>query len=321
MTKVAIISDVHYAGPLERERHDYPYLGIENPLRHFLYRQFRHWIWQRDPFAHNYLLDRFIEFNAHADVVVANGDFSCDSMGVGLSDRASRESAELCLGKLRAAFESRFHPVFGDHEIGKLMMSSGRGGLRLTSLATGTGDLQLPTLWRLQVGRTVLLGITSTLAAFPVYELEALPEERPAWRQLHEDHLSRVEAAFAGLEPEQRVILFCHDPSALPFLWEREGIRARAGQIERTVIGHLHTKLVFWLSRYLGGMPEVHGFGHTPRRLSRALRKARHWLPFKPLLCPSPAGSQLLKDGGYFTLEIDESGRKSPVFQFHPLDW
>ena len=141
MIRVAIISDIHFAGPRERERHDYPYLGIENPLRRFFYRQFRHWIWQRDPFAHNHLLDRFIERCADADVVVANGDYSCDSAGVGLSDSASFESAELCLGRLRKAFGERFHAVMGDHEIGKLMMSSGRGGLRLESLARASEGL------------------------------------------------------------------------------------------------------------------------------------------------------------------------------------
>ncbi len=321
MTEVAIISDVHFAGPAERERHGYPYFGIENPLRRFLYRQFRHWIWQRDPFAHNYLLDRFIERNAGAGVVVANGDYSCDSMGVGLSDPASFESAELCLRRLRDAFGDRFHPVMGDHEIGKLMMMSGRGGLRLASLEHAMGRLGIQPFWRLEVGRTVLMGVASTIAAMPVFETEAPAEDRAAWWMRHREHLREIESAFVELKPGQRVILFCHDPSALPFLWEREAIRMRASRIERTVIGHLHTGLVFELSRLLRGMPELHFMGHTPRRLSRALRQGRCWTPFKPLLCPSPAGSQLLRDGGYLTLRIDESGEAPARFQFHPMEW
>lgn len=321
MTEIAIISDVHHAGPLERERHDYPYQGIASPLRRFLTWQFRHWIWQRDPFAHNDLLDRFIEANAGAAVVIANGDYSCDSMGIGVSDPPSYESAAICLQKLRQAFGGRFHPVMGDHEIGKLMMSSGRGGLRLASLERAVNGLRVQPFWRLEIGPTVMLGIASTLAALPVYEMEALPEERAEWRRLHETHLATIEAAFDEVTVKQRVILFCHDPSALPFLWERAGIRGKATRIERTVIGHLHTNLVFGLSRFLRGMPEIRFLGHTPRRLSRALGKARHWAPFKPLLCPSPAGSQLLKDGGYWTLQIDELGICSPEFCFHRMEW
>lgn len=321
MTEIAIISDVHYAGPQERERHDYPYHGIRSPLRRFLTWQFRHWIWQRDPFAHNYLLDRFIEANAGASVVIANGDYSCDSMGVGVSDPPSYESAEICLQKLRQAFGDRFHPVLGDHEIGKLMMSSGRGGLRLASLDRAMNGLRVQPFWRFEIGQTVMIGIASTLAALPVYEVEALPEERAEWRRLHEDHLATIESAFDAVKPGQRVILFCHDPSALPFLWEREGIRKKVTQIERTVIGHLHTNLVFGLSRFLRGMPEVHFLGHTPRRLSRALGKARHWAPFQPLLCPSPSGSQLLKDGGYWTVAIDECGERLPRMCFHRMKW
>ena len=181
--------------------------------------------------------------------------------------------------------------------------------------------LRVPPFWRVEIGRTVMLGIASTLAALPVYEVEALPEERAEWRRLHENHLATIETAFDEVNGEQRVILFCHDPSALPFLWEREGIRRKARQIERTIHGHLHTNLVFGLSRFLRGMPEIRFLGHTPRRLSRALGKARHWAPFKPLLCPSPAGSQLLKDGGYWTVAIDESGNCPPEFSFHRLEW
>lgn len=321
MTTVAIISDIHFAGPEERERHDYPYLGIDNPFRRFLYRQFRHWIWQRDPFEHNYLLDRFIDRCGGADAVVANGDYSCDSAGVGLSDPASFQSAALCLDRLREAFGQRFHAVMGDHELGKLMMSSGRGGLRLESIERATAGLAIQPFWRRVIGRTVLIGVTSTLVAMPVFEIEALESERGEWWKHHRQHLDEIEAAFDELRPEQSVILFCHDPTALPFLWTRPSIRAHAAQIERTVIGHLHSKLVFDLSRLFHGMPELESFGHTPRRLSRALRNARDWAPFRPILCPSPAGSELLKDGGFLELTIDETGELASSFSLHRLVW
>jgi 3',5'-cyclic AMP phosphodiesterase CpdA len=319
--RLAIISDVHYAGPGERERVDYPYWGVESALRRFLTRQYRNHIWQRDPFAHNYLLHRFIEGAAGADLVVANGDFSCDSAGIGVSDEASFESAAECLGHLRGAFGGKFRGVVGDHELGKLMMSSGRGGLRLASHARTTSGLELEPFWRMEAGNYVLLGITSTLVALPIYEREWLPEERVRWQELRAEHLHEINRAFDGLRPEQRVLLFCHDPSALPFLWREPGVRSRLAQLERTILGHLHTQLVYALSRCLSGMPEIHFAGHTALRLSRALREARHWRAFKPLLCPSPCGCELLKDGGYFVADLDEEATRPARFQFHRLSW
>jgi len=200
-------------------------------------------------------------------------------------------------------------------------MSAERGGLRLASFERAKSGLKLEPFWRVELGRVVLLGITSTLAALPIYEAEALPEERVEWRRLHDEHLARISQEFASLRSDQRILLFCHDPSALPFLWQQEKVRAKLAQVERTIIGHLHTKLVFGLSRHLSGMPEIHFLGHTPRRLSRALRQAWHWAPFKPLLCPSPAGSQLLKDGGYYTVELDETGSTASQFRFKSLGW
>lgn len=318
---MAIVSDVHFAGPAERERVDYPLWGVEGAWHRAATRLYRNFIWQRDPFAHNYLLHRFIEGAAGADVVVANGDFSCDSAGIGMADAPSFESAAECLGHLRAAFGGRFRGVVGDHELGKFMMSSGRGGLRLASFERTTNGLGLEPLWRLEVGRYVLLGVTSTLIAWPIFERESLPEERAEWRSLREAHLREVRGVFESLRPEQRVVLFCHDPSALPFLWREEAVRARLGQVERTVLGHLHTPLVFGLSGWLSGMPEIGFAGHTALRLTRALREARHWRVFRPLLCPSPCGCELLKDGGYFVAELDEEARRPARFEFRPLAW
>ena len=319
--RLAIVSDIHYAGAGEKERRDFPYVAIKSPLRRFLTRQFRHWIWHRDPFAHNHLLDQFIAQSSGADLVVANGDYSCDSIGIGVMDKAAFQSASECLGKLRQAFGSRLRAVIGDHEIGKMMMSAERGGLRLESFQRAQDGLKLEPFWREEIGRYVLLGITSTLVALPVYEVEALPEERAAWRKLHKEHLAQIREVFAALRPEQRVLLFCHDPSALPFLWRDESIRAKLRQVERTILGHLHTNVVFGLSRWLSGMPVIGFLGHTPRRLSAALREARHWKSFRPLLCPSTAGTQLLKDGGYYLVDLDPDGSAEARFEFHPFKW
>jgi hypothetical protein len=319
--RLAILSDIHYAGAAEKERHDYPYAAIRNPLRRFVTRQYRHWLWHRDPFAHNHLLDQFLKEVSGADLVVANGDYSCDSAGIGVVDDAAFQSANECLGKLRQSFGSRLRAVIGDHEIGKIMMSAPVGGLRLASYRRAVTELKLEPLWRHEIGNRVLIGITSTLVALPVYAAEALPEELPEWERLRAEHLQGIREHFRSLQTDQRVLLFCHDPSALPFLWRDEVISSRLAQMERTILGHLHSILTFRLSGGLSGMPAIPFLGHTARRLSVALREARCWRHFKPLLCPSTSGIQLLKDGGYLTAELEASGTVEMRFELHRLKW
>ncbi|HVV71479.1 MAG TPA: hypothetical protein VHI52_08280, partial [Verrucomicrobiae bacterium] len=86
-----------------------------------------------------------------------------------------------------------------------------------------------------------------------------------------------------------------------------------------TIIGHLHSNLVLWKSRWLAGMPKINFLGHTTRRLSAALRKARDWRPFKVRLCPALAGIELLHDGGYLTVELDAEAKRPAEFRFHRL--
>ena len=321
--RIAVISDVHYAGELERQRVDYGYRPIRNPLRRFLVRQYRHWIWLRDPFAHNHLLDRFLAGTRTADYAVANGDYSCDSAFIGVADDAAFASAQECLGKLRRAFGDRFVPTFGDHEIGKLMMAGDLGGPRVESYHRAVRELGVEPLWVRSFGRYVLIGVTSSLIAFPVFEPESLPGEVAAWRRLREEHMASLRAAFAAVQPGQRILLFCHDPTALPFLLEEEAIRARLPQVERTILGHLHTTAVLSLALRMSGLPLITFLGHTPRRLSAGVRTARLWQEFRPLLCPSPPGIQLFKDGGYYWIELDPHGAgAAPArFQFRPLPW
>ena len=319
--RLAIISDIHYAGAAEQQRRDYPYGVIRNPLRRFVTRQWRHWLWHRDPFAHNHLLDQFLQEASAADLVVANGDYSCDSIGVGLVDEAAFQSASECLGKLRQAFGERLRAVMGDHEIGKTMMAAPVGGLRLASYRRALAELKLEPLWRYEVGNRVLIGITSTLVALPVYAAEALPEEVPEWERLRAEHLRGIQDYFAALRSDQRVLLFCHDPSALPFLWRDEVIRSRLSQIERTILGHLHSNLILRSSGWLSGMPTIRFLGHTPRRISAALREARCWRHFKPLLCPSTSGIQLLKDGGYLFGELKAKDGLAAQFELRRLKW
>ena len=319
--RVAIISDIHYGSPAEAARGHTFLNRIQHPLRRWLVKQQRHWIWLREPWAHNHLLDRFIAEAASAHLVVANGDYSCDSAYVGVMDEPAFQSAAECLQKLRAAFGGRLLTVVGDHELGKMMLGQKEGGLRLASYARATGELALEPFWQTRVGKYVFLGVTSTLLALALFESEALPEELPEWRRLREQHLEAVRRAFDSIRDGERILLFCHDPSALPFLLREESVRTKLRQIERTIVGHLHSKWVMRQARWLSGMPRIPFLGHTPRRLSTALREARRWADFKILLCPSPAGLQLFKDGGYLTASIDPSGLRPAAFEFQRFRW
>ena len=98
-------------------------------------------------------------------------------------------------------------------------------------------------------------------------------------------------------------------------------MREKLSQIERTIIGHLHSNLILFKSRVLCGMPVINFLGHTPRRLSSALRQARGWRPFNVLLCPALPGIQLFKDAGYYTIELDPEARAPAKFQRHRLNW
>jgi hypothetical protein len=314
---LGVLSDIHYASPAEQARgEDYEYRDLRNPfLRHFI-RLHRRYIWLREPLKQNHLLDRFLGEAGPLDYVVANGDYSCDSIFVGLSDDAAFQSARECLDKLRGRFGSRLMVTLGDHEFGKLSLAGRRGGMRLASWRRATGELGLAPFWRLDLGCYTLVGVVSSLLGLPLFEADMLPEERPEWERLRERHLEEIRQAFAQLEPERRVLLFCHDPTALPFLWQEESVRAKASMIEQTIIGHLHTNLVLREARLLAGMPVIGFLGHAVRRMTSALHEASYWRPFHVRLCPSLAGVELLKDGGFYRVELDLEGRCPARFQF-----
>src|SRR4030095_6660370 len=105
----------------------------------------------------------------------------------------------------------------------------------------------------------------------------------------------------------------------LPFLWRETNVRHVQDRLQATVICHLHSPLILRLSRLLAGIPEMRFLGHSGKRLSAALREARYWKPFKPHLCPSLAGVELLTDGGYLTMQLDPEASQPPRFTFHPF--
>ena len=318
--RIAVISDIHYAGADERARgDDYELRIIHNPLLRTLTSFYRHHYWMRHPLEQGRQLDRFLALDLQPDFLVANGDYTCDTAFVGVSDDAAAKSVQECTDKIRARFGEKIQFVPGDHDFGKLTLFGGLGGMRLQSWHRATGELGLNPFWKLEFGNYFLLGVTSSLIALPAHQNETLPAEFAEWQRLRENHLAEIRAAFDGLRPEQRVILFCHDPTALPFLWREEIVRRRLPQVELTVIGHLHTRLILWKSRLLSGLPPINFLGASVRKLSTALSESHLWKPFHVQLCPSLAGCQLLNDGGYCTLEIDPAEDAPAQFIFHPL--
>jgi hypothetical protein len=134
-------------------------------------------------------------------------------------------------------------------------------------------------------------------------------------------HLQEIRSALAALRPAQRVLLFCHDPTALPFLWQEEAVRWILPQVEQTIIGHLHSNFYLHHGRLLAGMPTIRFLGNSIRRMSEALNDARCWRDFKVRLCPAMAGIELLKDGGYYEVKIEEDALRPACFHFHALPW
>ncbi len=318
---LVILSDIHYAGEAERTRgSDYELRAISRPLVRLLAAAYRHFIWMRDPFARSPQFERFLATSELADHVIVNGDYTADSAFIGLSDPAAFASAAECLGKLKNRFGGdALHLVIGDHEVGKKTMFSGGGGMKLASWQATTGQLGLKAFWKLTLGNYLLLAVASPLLALPANRADVQPDEWPEWERLREEHLAEIRQAFASVEPHQKILLFCHDPTALPFLAAETSVRDHLSQIEHTIIGHLHTHVVLWKSRMLAGIPPVRFFGRSVYKFTAALHQARWWKKFKVRLCPALAGIELLNDGGYFTVRLDPVARRPAEFVFHPL--
>jgi hypothetical protein len=305
---VLVVSDIHHAGEEEKSRGQPRIALSQNPLLQGLMRAWDRLVWVRDPLAHNHLLNRFLEAAGPAEWVVANGDFACDAACVGVSDDAALASARECLHRLRAHFGERLMATFGDHELGKTSFVGQRGGMRLESWKRAVELLHLRPLWRIEAGRHVLLGVASPLIGLDVYRPDALTEEWPEWERLRARHVAEVGAAFQQLSPGHRVVLFCHDPSALPYLRQLPEVAGRLAQIELTVVGHLHSEWFLRQARRLAGFPTVTCLGPTVRRWTQGLNAARRWRDFNVVLCPSLAGIELDRCGGWLTLELDPEG-------------
>jgi len=320
--RIAIVSDIHYAAAVERERClHFDDRVIKSPAARLLGRFFKRFIWLRDWGGHNHLLDRFLAEAGQPDLVVANGDYSCNTGFVGVSNPAAFASAEECLGKLRGRFGAQFRATIGDHELGKISMFVTHGSMQLESWRRTVAGLGLEPFWRVQFGKYVLLGVTSSLIALPAFLTDIPAGEEAEWQRLREIHLGKIRAAFASLDPCERVLLFCHDPTALPFLWREPVVQQRIPQVEQTIIGHLHSNLLLWNSQILSVLPPINFLGRGVTKVSAALRESRLWKPFRVRLCPALTGIQLLKDGGYLTVELTADASQPAKFAFHPLKW
>jgi hypothetical protein len=319
MSRVVVLSDIHYAGPQEQARGGLESSFVANPLLRALLMVYRDRIWLKSPMAQNHLLNQFFTRSPKADLVIANGDFSCDSAAIGLSDDASFESAGLCLEILRTRLEPSFKATFGDHEFGKMSIIGGRGGLRFRSYERAVQELNLEPLWDLNFGRWRLVGVASSILALPAFLPEILESEKSQWLTLRQTYISQLEKIFESIDAGERIILFCHDPTALPFLREIPAVASRISAIEKTVIGHLHSEMFLWKSRLLAGVPEVRWAGNTVRRYSAALNRARRWKAFNVILCPALAGIQLFNDGGFLVLDLPDHPTERMAIQKIPI--
>jgi hypothetical protein len=319
--RLLVVSDLHLAGPRERMRRAHEAKAIGNPLLRLVARAWRQGFWLKDPLAHNDKLDRIVALNPDPEVVVANGDYTVNSAFVGISDDASCESAGQCLDTLRSAYGSRLLACVGDHELGKHSLFGGQGGPRFESWRRVVSRLRIEPWWRRDFGKFAFIAVPSTLMALPAFEPELLAEERPLWHAERERVVREVAAAIAAVGPDRRIVLFCHDPTALPHLLAIPEVSAAMDRLEATVIGHLHSPFILATARRLAGIPHIRWAGSSVRRYTGALRQARAWRAFRIVFCPSPTGAEFFKDGGWLTAEFD-ADRGGPIqWTTHRLPW
>ncbi|MCF7669323.1 MAG: hypothetical protein K9N48_06060 [Verrucomicrobia bacterium] len=318
---LVVFSDAHYACEAEKRRGQVEYAAIDNPFLRACVWMFRYFIWLRHPYEHNHLLAKFIDMAGDADIVVGLGDYSCDSAFIGASDDAAFNSINHCISKVRERYGARFFPVIGDHDLGKKSIFGGKGATLVQSLRRLEDEIRAPAFWTHEVGRYLLVGVTSTLVGLPVFARECLESELPEWEELRKKHINQIREAFNHPDPGKRILLFLHDPTALPFLWDDEQIRSQLGRVELTFIGHLHSRMVFWESKILAGIPAIGFLGNAIRRMTTALNRARRWYDFNTELCPSLAGIQMLKDGAFYRVTLDPHGDKPPHSELIRIGW
>ena len=315
--RLAVISDIHVMGPGEHERHrdQIASIGRDHSAVRRGWQKFlnasrsRFWNWHPES-RHDCFLRALADMQAYnPDWVIANGDYGGDAHGVGLSDEATYESAAGVITLMREIFPDRCHFIFGDHDIGKYSTLLREGGIRLASLDVGEQRLGMRSFWHEQVEGVHLIGVNSSLITLDYFLPEALTHELPEWNRRQQEHEEKVRGAFASLPQKARVILFCHDPSALGILGRLPEIRARLPAIELTVLGHLHEPRLLRLLQRLPRLPEWKPRYPVARIVAEGIRNAKSWMEFKPVVCPSPFGTGRHITGGLLYIEKDPSGK------------
>ena len=317
--RLAVLSDFHVLGPGELEKSDQSYkqLGAGlDPVRRYwrkgLYRVRRR-LWNTHPelreAAFLKAMDEVADFNP--EWIIANGDYGGDTGGVGLSDQHTFESAAGVVDLLRKRFAERIRFVFGDHELGKYSTVLRDGGIRLSSLELGEKKLGIPSFWHEIDDEIHLIGINSSLFTLDLFLPEALAEEIPEWQRRRAEHVAQVSHAFDGLPKDARVLLFCHDPSALAALSQVPVIVDRLNHVEMTVIGHLHSPSLLKLAKLV---PSVRPKKWRPkypvaRIVAHGLEGVRSWKMFNPVVCPSTFGAGHHVHGGVLFIERNPSGK------------
>lgn len=323
--RIAVISDIHVLGPGEHENDRDIRAALSHGIgwpramwRHFLHAaRMRFWNWIPESRYACFLkaLEEIQGF--HPDWVIANGDYGGDARGVGLSDDATYESAAGVITLIREVFPDRCHFIFGDHDIGKYSTAMRQGGIRLASLDVGEQRLGIRSFWHEKVDGVHLIGVNSSLITLDHFLPEALTEEISEWQERRRRHEELVTEAFTLPAGSDRIILFCHDPSALGVLIRNPVICAQQSRIELTVLGHLHEPRLLALAQRLPRLPDWRPRYPVARIITEGIRSAKTWKLFNPIVCPSPFGTGNHLSGG--VLFIEEKGPRRFVVRRHRI--
>lgn len=315
--RLAVISDIHISGPAEKARslESYRELGaglhpLKRKWRRGLHRV-RTRLWNAHP---EWREEAFLRALAHVsefdpDWVIANGDYGSDHGGVGVSDDATFESAAGVIRAIRRMFRDRSRFIFGDHDLGKYSTLLRGGGIRLQSLERGEKKLGIPSFWHEEDEDFHLIGVNSSLFTLDMFLPEALHEEIPRWQEHRDRHVQVVTETFARLPNHARILLFCHDPSALHVLSHIKSVKSRVGQIEMTIIGHLHSPSLLRLARLVPRRASSWKPKYPVARIvAHGLQGVASWRQFRPVVCPSTFGTGHHIRGGVLFLEKNPRG-------------
>ncbi len=315
--RIGVVSDFHVMAAAEKghvlESHKALGAGLpalQRKWRRGLYRM-RRLLWNTHPELREIAFERALNLmeTFKPDWVIANGDYGGDHSGMGVSDDATFESAAHVVGSIRRRFPENSRFVFGDHDIGKYSTERREGGIRIASLHRGEKQLGIPSFWH-EIDEDVhLIGVNSSLCTLDLFLPEALVDEVPEWKRCRAEHIEHVSHAFDGLPAKARVVLFCHDPSALHALSQVPIVKRRMKQIELTVIGHLHSPSLLKLAKL---MPASKGWRPkypVARIIAHGLEGVKSWHQFNPVVCPSTFGTGHHFRGGLLFIEKDKHGK------------